>query len=106
MQMLLDLMCGMHLVRRHLFDADQYEEWCQIARGAFSEVYNCSCCKEGIAPSQLAMKVSDLPSDSRQNEKAQVTSLTVSASVPAYCPCLLVSAYCLLLHLIASAYCC
>ena len=62
-----------HVKCRHLFNADQYRDRCQIARGAFAEVYTCSCCKQGRAVSHLALKVSDLPSESRQNEKAQVS---------------------------------
>ena len=62
-----------HVECRHLFNADEYRDRCQIARGAFSEVYTCSCCKQGKAAPQLALKVSDLPSESRQNERAQVS---------------------------------
>ncbi|KAL3131548.1 hypothetical protein ABBQ38_007850 [Trebouxia sp. C0009 RCD-2024] len=66
----------LRLTSRHLFNADQYKDRCQIARGAFSVVFDCCSFKEGRSQSQLAMKVSDLPSESRQNEKAQITAFT------------------------------
>ena len=56
-----------------MFNADDYQDRQQIANGHFSYVFTCSRSKGDGPPDDLAMKVSDLPSESRQNEKAQVS---------------------------------
>lgn len=51
-----------------------YQDRDNIAAGAFSQVQACRSVKGGAASSELALKISELPSQRSDNQRTQVRS--------------------------------